>query len=60
MGLMSVGSTFHSQGANEMDALEDSDVYLDLGDDPPEDLDFALKGSVKQAKENGLCTRERD
>ena len=46
--------TYHSHGGEEADALDDSDVYIDLGDDPEEELDAALEKSVLDAEENGL------
>jgi len=48
------GSTFHSQGATEEDKLEDSDIYIDLGDDPEEALDKALADRIQQARANGM------
>lgn len=54
-------STFHSEGCAEVDCLEESDVYVDLGDDPEEDLTAALDCLVQDGKKFGLsdegCTR---
>lgn len=50
------GSTYHSGGGADADMLEDSDVYVDLGDDPKEDLDQALKKKVDEAISNGLSS----
>lgn len=48
------GSTFHSQGGTEEDKLEDSDIYIDLGEDTPDKLDTALHERVQQARANGM------
>ena len=37
------GSTFHSKGDAGTDFLGDTDVYVELGDDIPEELDACLK-----------------
>jgi len=47
------GSTYHSQGETG-DDLDESGIYIDLGEDDPEDLTKALSGRVQQAKEKGL------
>ena len=49
-----LGSTFHSHRGTEEDKLEDSDIYIDLGEDVPEDLDVALAARVEQACANGM------
>lgn len=48
------GSTFHRHGCTEEDKLEDSDIYVDLGEDTPEELKAAFAARVDQARENGL------
>jgi len=48
------GSTFHSEGGAEEDFLEDKDVYVDLGEDSPEELEEALADMVAQARANGI------
>ena len=48
------GSTFHSHGGTEEDKLEDSDIYVDLGEDTPEELKAAFAARVDQVRENGL------
>ena len=48
------GSTFHSHGSTQEDKLEDSNIYIDLGEDVPEDLDVALAARVEQACANGM------
>jgi len=47
-------STFHSEGGAEEDFLEDKDVYVDLGEDSPEELEEALADMVAQARANGI------
>jgi len=37
-----------------VDGLEDSNVYVDMGEDDPGELKAALAGLVKDAKQNGL------
>lgn len=58
------GSTFHSQGDEGSDFLQDSDVYVDLGEDTPEKLDETLASQVEKARSNGLtdinCARLKD
>lgn len=51
------GSTFHSQAGAEQDNLDDSNVYVDIGDDPEEDLDAALAERVGQASRNGMSDK---
>ena len=48
------GSTYHSAAGVDDEMLEESDVYVDLGDDPNENLDHALKAKVGEAVSNGL------
>lgn len=48
------GSTFHSQGGSEDDRLDDSSVYVDIGEDTAEALDSALASRVEQALTNGI------
>ena len=47
------GSTFHSQGEGK-DDLDHSEIYIDLGEDVPEDLTNALTERVKDARKNGM------
>lgn len=52
---------FHSdEGGEEVDALDDSSVYIDIGDDPPEERDAALEVSVQEAQQNGLSEKGAD
>ena len=51
------GSTFHQDGGAEEDALEDSDVYVDLGDDPIEDLEAMLEQRVEEARAAGISEK---
>eukprot|EP00171_Calliarthron_tuberculosum_P002686 IDg2686t1 len=48
------GSTYHSHGGAEYDTLDESGVYVDLGEDTPEELDEALMKIIADATENGL------
>ena len=48
------GTTFHSDCGTEEDMLEDSDVYVDLGEDSPEELDMALSERLSEARKSGL------
>ena len=48
---------YHSQGIDEEDHLEETDIYNDLGDDTEEDLDDALMNMVQEAKGNGLSEK---
>lgn len=43
------GSTFHSSCGEENDYLEDDNIYIDLGDDDPSELEAALKNLVIKA-----------
>ena len=49
--------TFHSERGMEQDMLEDSDVYIDLGEDSPKDLDSALEARVQDAQNCGLSKK---
>lgn len=44
----------HSQDGAEEDDLDESGVYIDIGEDPQEDLDAALEQAVATAKQQGL------
>lgn len=46
------GSTFHSSG--EESYTEDSDIYIDIGEDPEEDLSRAIQKMIDDAVANGL------
>ena len=48
------GSTYHRHGGYEYDALDDSDVYVDLGDETPEELETALNKMLLEAKTQGI------
>ena len=48
------GSTFHQDGGVEHDALEDSDVYLDRGEDPVKELECILSEKVNEARKAGI------
>ena len=48
------GTTFHSDCGTEEDMLEDSDVYVDLGEDSPEERDMALPETLSGARKSGL------
>ena len=45
---------FHSDGGMESDNLDDAQVYIDLGEDPVEELRQELWTRVEEAKEGGL------
>lgn len=45
---------FHSAGGYENDGLEEDDVYIDLGEDPDEDIVAEIQKRVDEAKSNGL------
>lgn len=51
---MDWGRTYHSFGGDEDDKLEDSGVYVDLGEDPPGIVDAALSNLVEQARASGV------
>lgn len=46
-------STFHSQGES-IDDLDDSEIYIDLGEDDANGLNDALAECVQQAADNGM------
>ena len=48
------GSTFHSRGDEGSDFLEETDVYVDLGEDTPEELDAAIEKQVAGARAEGM------
>ena len=47
-------SLFHSDRGAVSDNLEDTEVYIDLGDDPVDDLRDELKTLVQAAADAGL------
>ena len=47
-------TNFRSDCGTEEDMLEDSDVYLDLGKDSPDELDMALSERLSEAIKSGL------
>ena len=53
------GSTYQSAAGVDDDMLEESDVYVDLGDDPNQNLDHALTAKVGEAVSNGLSPSGR-
>ena len=49
------GATYHQDGdAGDEDDLQDSDVYVDLGEDSVEDLRSTLRDRVDEARRNGM------
>ena len=52
------GSMFHSQGADESDGLDDSDVYINLGEDEPGEVDEEMARKVREAVGNGMTESE--
>ena len=48
------GSTFHQGGGTKEDTLEDSDVYVDLGEHPIQELDVLLQERVAEAITAGM------
>ena len=52
-----IGSTYHCDAHGEEDHLEESDVYVDLGDDPVEELRSELAKRVEEARQNGISER---
>ena len=47
----------HSEGGLDgHDMLDDSDIYIDLGEDDPNELSAALAEAIRKAKTNGLST----
>ena len=38
----------------DLDCLEDSEVYVDIGDDPDEELSNALDAMVRDGRQHGL------
>ena len=49
---------YHSQGIDEEDHIEETDIYIDLDDDPEEDLDETLMNMVQEAKGSGLSEKD--
>ena len=45
---------FHRQGGVEEDLIPEGKVYMELGEDTPEELTEALDNSIQRASENGL------
>ena len=54
------GAMYHSQGANETDGLENTEVYINLGEDAPGAVENELRKKVEEAKQNGLSQNEGD
>lgn len=50
---------FHSDEGGELDALEESNVYIDIGEDPESKRDEALEASVQKAGKNGLSVKAK-
>lgn len=44
------GGSFHSQGADDNDYLDDNNLYIDLGDDSDAELDIAFTAVVIKVK----------
>ena len=51
------GSSYHGTGDMSSDGLGDTDVYVDLGKDTPEELSTALKKQLETARANGLSEK---
>lgn len=49
---------FHSGGQFEDDGLNDSEVYVYLGDDPMEKVDKKLDERIKEVVENDLSEKQ--
>ena len=47
-------TTFYSDCGTEEEMLEDSDVYVDLGEDSPDDLDMALSERLSEERKSGF------
>lgn len=45
---------FHKDGGEEDDFLDEANVYIDIGEDAPGELDVALRNMVDEAKSEGL------
>lgn len=45
---------FHRDRGEEDDMIDPVQVYINLGDDPPEALDKVLAAKVRKALENGM------
>ncbi|CAN8061292.1 unnamed protein product [Agarophyton chilense] len=48
---------YHSTAAEGEDGLEDTKVYIDLGEDDPQVLEDTLQKRVQEAKKNGMSTQ---
>ncbi|CAN8071777.1 unnamed protein product [Agarophyton chilense] len=48
---------YHSTAAEGDDGLEDTKVYIDLGEDDPQVLEDTLKTRVQEAKQNGMSAQ---
>lgn len=49
------GGVFHSdEGGEEVDALDESGVYVDIGEDSEKDRDAELESAVQRAQQQGL------
>lgn len=47
-------SLFHREGHDEDDVLKDEDVYVNLCDDPSEEVERELQEGMKEARANGM------
>ena len=52
------GSTFHGKGDDGQEALENTNVYVDLGEDDSAEIENALNGLVEKARTNGMSEEE--
>lgn len=48
------GDIFHSAGGVEDDGMDDEDIYIDMGEDPPFEIEKELEKRIKDAGQNGL------
>ena len=54
------GSTFHNEGGTNEDHLENGNVYVDLGEDSPEERKEGLSDLLQDARSNGLCKSDAE
>ncbi len=51
------GSTYHGEGIDNEDCLDDVGMYINLEEDPESDVDEALADLVRKASDNGLSVK---
>ena len=51
------GSTFHQDGGTEEDVLENSDIYVELGEDPIQELNVLLRERAAEAITAGMSDK---